>query len=117
MSDNPNQSPRRLNSVGRVLGRIVRDSQARNRESRLQRIETDILTVQGVANLLHCSEQAVRNTPENELPRYLGRGKRVLFFKEDVIRYLRGTRRTNPAADEIVRDIENGPIESSSDSG
>ena len=110
------QRPRQT-AIGRVVAKSVRETKARNAESRLRRIDTDILTVQGVAELVFCSVQSARNIPEDELPRHPGPGRRNLFIKEDVIQYVRRVRRTNPAADEMVPDIENDRVESSSDSG
>lgn len=96
---------------------IAEDGTRREKKRRLERIDAPILTVQGVANLLHCTEAAVRRIPETELNRYKAGGRRILYLPEDVLRYVRDHTRNSPRADELMRDIENEQVESSLDSG
>lgn len=79
--------------------------------------DNEILTVEGVAALLWCSKQAVRLIPETELPRYRSPGRYLLYLRGDVIAYLRGRKKQNPAADKLLREVEPGVLESASDSG
>ena len=83
----------------------------------LDRIDTDVLSIHGVARLLFCSLQAVRNIPADELPRYIGPGRSRLYLREDVMRYLKGVRRRTPAADDLMREIVGRGVDSISDSG
>ena len=117
MNSRASNRKRSRSSAGRVLGRIAREARERDRQRVLSRVDTDVLTVEGVADFLHCSVQAVRNVPEDVLPRYRGPGRRLLYLKEEVVNYVRHVRRNNPAADELVREIENDLLDSSSDSG
>jgi len=100
----------------------VREWQARNRkieaEQRLRRIDTEILSIEGVAEYLHCSLQAARTIPTNELPRRSGPGRRILFLKEDVHAYLaRRVRTRSSITPEMVHEAEQAMLTSSSDSG
>ena len=56
--------------------------------------EWDIVTYSELAALLHCSEQELRKTPLEELPRY-NRGKTIIFIWRDVIDYLKRFRRVS----------------------
>lgn len=51
--------------------------------------DPEILTVEEVAAILRCSVDQARRIPRTELPAYVGPGKFVLYFREDVLRYLR----------------------------
>jgi len=105
---------RRLAPPGRRPAAASDDGAAE--QKRLRRI-SEVMTVEGVANFLHCSAQAVRGVPEADLPRRRGPGRRLLFLKEDVIAYLRRSQRPRANADELVRDIESEVLDSSPDSG
>lgn len=86
--------------------------------AKLWRTDSEVLTVEGVAAYLHCSVAAARSIPENKLSRRSGPGRRVLYLKDDVIRYLRSTARTRPGIDDdMVRDVEAKVLGSKSDSG
>jgi len=64
--------------------------------------DEDILTVEGVAKLLQCTIDAVRRIPDSHLPAHQGPGKHLLYLRDDVITYVRGTSRDgrfiNPSA-------------------
>lgn len=62
----------------------------RTRPARFHGPSEDVLTVDEVAAILRCSVDQARRIPRTELPAYQGPGKYVLFFREDVLRYLRG---------------------------
>lgn len=79
--------------------------------------DKDVLVIEQVADMLHCSVQSARNIPEDELPRHHGPGKRLLYMREDVLRYVRGQKRANPAADDLMRDVEAGLLDFPVDSG
>lgn len=101
-----------------VIAKLVADARKRAAAEKLRRIDCDVLTVQGVAEYLHCSEMKVRAIPEDHLPRYFGPGRRLLYFKEDVHRYLRSNgRRKGAVDDDIVGRAKARAVGSLSDSG
>lgn len=51
----------------------------------LDRIDTPVLSIEGVARLLFCSVDHVRSIPDFELPRSTGLGKRFQYLRSDVI--------------------------------
>lgn len=51
--------------------------------------EHDILTVEGVAKLLHCTMDAVRRIPDDQLPAHQGPGQHILYLREEVVAYIR----------------------------
>jgi hypothetical protein len=55
----------------------------------------DILSVDQVAATLRCSVDQARRIPRTELPAYQGPGKYVLYFRDDVLSYLRSRPRKN----------------------
>lgn len=55
----------------------------------LERIDTDVLAIEGVARLLFCSVDHARNIPAWELPRAKGLGKRFQYLRSDVIKLIR----------------------------
>lgn len=119
-AQNKSGSMRRRSAFQAALEYAQRPNPIRERrelEARRQSIKPDILMIEGVARLLGCSVQSVRNISATDLPRYDGPGRSLLFFKEDVLRYVRANPKTNPAVDELVRDIENDLLDSPSDSG
>lgn len=61
----------------------------RTRPARFHGPSDDVLTVDQVAAILRCSVDQARRIPRTDLPAYQGPGKYVLFFREDVHRYLR----------------------------
>lgn len=50
----------------------------------------EILFIQNVARMLGCTVDQTRRIPSELLPARQGPGKRRLYLKEDVIRYVRG---------------------------
>lgn len=101
----------------------VRETIAANRKleaaRKLRRIDTEVLTVEGVAEFLHCSVAAARSIPADQLPRHSGPGRRGLFLKEDVVRYVRGNSkvRSGVVDDDMVRRSKARALGSVSDSG
>lgn len=55
--------------------------------------DEDILTIEGVAKLLHCTIDAVRRIPEAHLPAHKGPGKHHLYLRCEVISYVLGCSR------------------------
>lgn len=49
----------------------------------------DILTVEGVAKLLHCTVDKVRRIPKSALAARCGPGKHVLYLRSEVMDYVR----------------------------
>ncbi len=82
--------PRRKRSwvVKRIRENKKREKKIR-KERELSRIDIDILAIQGVARMLHVSVDTVRKIPFSELPYTKEPGRRHLYDKEDVVRYLR----------------------------
>ena len=74
----------------------------------------DILTVEGVATLLQCSPDTVRRVPRDRLPVYRV-GKRNLYLREDVIRFVRSCRVTSVELDGLLPEIERGVLGLGSD--
>lgn len=71
--------------------------------------DPDVLVVEQVAHLMRCSVDTVRRIPREDLP-YSRPGKHNLYFREDVLRYVR-TRRIERTAvsvnvDALLADIE-----------
>ena len=58
------------------------------KQKELERTDSDILAIQGVAKLLHVAVDTVRKIPFGELP-FARPGRRNLYAKEDVLRYHR----------------------------
>lgn len=50
--------------------------------------EHDILTVEGVAKMLHCTMDAVRRIPNDQLPAHKGPGQHLLYLHSEVIDYV-----------------------------
>lgn len=76
----------------------------------------EVLSVEQLASLFHCSVKSIRQIPNDELPRYVGPGRKHLFLKDDAIHYLRRGKKLNLAADELMRDIESEVLDFSADS-
>ena len=70
-------------------------------------LDPDILTVNDVAALLRCAVDTARRIPSDQLPVYRV-GKRNLYLRDDVFRYLRLHCRVQPrpGIDELVSEIE-----------
>jgi hypothetical protein len=83
----------------------------------MERIAAGILTGEHVAWLLACSMDTVRRIPRDRLPAYEGAGRYLLYFLDDVQRYVRSRGRTRANADEILSAVTGQVVGSSSDSG
>ena len=78
--------PRKGPSPSLVKLRKQRATWLKQRE--LERTDSDILAIQGVAKLLHVAVDTVRKIPFGDLP-FARPGRRNLYAKEDVLRYHR----------------------------
>ena len=77
--------------------------------------DPDILTVDDVASLLRICVDTVRRIPHERLPVHRP-GKRNLYFREDVIRYVKSCRvLPNANIDTLLTEIEGGVIRSLKD--
>ncbi len=74
----------------------------------------EVLTVEGVAALLWCSPDTVRRVPRDRLPVYRV-GKRNLYLREDIIRFIRSCRVTSVDVDALLPEIERGVLGLGSD--
>ncbi len=77
--------------------------------------DPEVLTVEQVAGILRCSVDQARRIPRTELPGYDGPGRYVLYFREDVLRYLRSRPLKNEQAARIAairvrRRSRNAPV-------
>lgn len=50
--------------------------------------EHSILTAEGVAKVLHCTIDAVRRIPNDQLPAHQGPGQHLLYLHDEVIAYV-----------------------------
>jgi len=64
-----------------------------------------ILTVEHVAVLLNCSVPWVRGIPATALPRHRI-AKRDLYLLDELVAYVRASKRRSMGADELVREVE-----------
>lgn len=84
-------------------------TQGHVRRGNLRRVDLPVLTVQGVARLLHCSVDRVRRIPSSDLP-YTRVGRRNLYLLDDVLEFVRrqgrspltGTGPTSPNSREVI---------------
>ena len=80
------------------LKKFVLASRKQEKERELSRIDCPILTVKGVANLLHCNSNTVRKISKRLLPYTKGPGRRNLYLCENVIRYIQSESQRNQEA-------------------
>ena len=92
-------------SIQKQLRRINKIRERNESELAVKRINADVLTIEGVANYLHCSVQTVRSISENELPRTLKPGRRLLFLKGDVVEYVRRNRTKSDLVDKNSLEV------------
>ena len=79
-------------------------------------LDPDFLTIEDVSLLLRCSPDKVYRIKHDQLP--VGRpGKRNIYLREDVIRYVRVHCRVQPRPeiDELVNEIEADMLHSATD--
>ena len=79
-------------------------------------LDPDILVIEDVARLLHCSVDTLRRVPKEELPAYRGPGRKHLYLREDIIRFVRCRRITGPDIDNLLREVETAVVHSELDS-
>lgn len=89
---------RDINQARRSWADLLAANDARLRATHPQLYwDQDVLVVEQVAHLMRCSLDTVRRIPREDLP-YSRPGKLNLYFREDVLRYIR------------TRRIERSPI-------
>ena len=104
-------------AVGSNIAKPTRESHERSQADKLRRIDTEVLTIEGVAEYLHCSVASVRALSATDLPPREGPGRRLLFLREDILRYLlRGERQRAGISADMVREAEALVLESPPDS-
>ena len=79
-------------------------------------LELDILVIEDVACLLHCSIDTLRRVPKEELPVYRGPGRKHLYLRQDIIQFVRCRRITGPDINNLLREIETAVVHSELDS-
>ncbi|UTW51464.1 hypothetical protein KFF05_16425 [bacterium SCSIO 12827] len=84
---NPNGSARRKGPSPSLV-KLRKQRAAWLKQKELERTDSDILAIQGVAKLLHVAIDTVRKIPFADLP-FARPGRRNLYAKEDVLRYHR----------------------------
>jgi len=72
--------------------RFAETCEAERRNHPYRFADKEVFFVSNVAQMLGCSVDQARRIPRNELPAYRGPGKWLLYFREDVIRYVRARR-------------------------
>ena len=79
-------------------------------------VDADLMTITEVAKFLHCSEYHLYHIPRSQLWFYRA-GKKNLYFRGDVIRYVRVHCRVQPrpGVDELLSEIEADLLDSPTD--
>ena len=77
-------------------------------------MDSDILSIEEVSDLIRCAVDTVRRIPRDRLPVYRP-GKRNLYLREDVIRYVRSCRVQDRAIEELVSEVEREVLDSTRD--
>ncbi len=90
----------------------VSDDSASKRPAPL--LDREILTIEDVASLLRCSPDTVRRIPRDRLPAYRP-GKRNLYLRDDIMRYVRSCRVHAVDVDSLITEIEHNVLRSSVD--
>ncbi len=67
---------------------------------------SDILVIEDVAELLHCSVDTLRRIPKHQLPAYSGPGRKNLYLRDDIIKFLKTRRIDSVNVNRILADIE-----------
>lgn len=68
--------------------------------------DSDILVIEDVAEILHCSVDTVRRIPKHQLPAYSGPGRKNLYLRDDIIKFLKTRRIDSVNVNRILADIE-----------
>lgn len=112
-----NQNQKLRSRVGDLIAKQIAHNRKIEALRRLRRIDQEVLTIEGLAEYLHCAVPTARAIPPTELPRRSGPGRRVLFLKDDVHRYLRRSERQRSGINpEMVRSAEAAVLGSKPDS-
>ena len=69
-------------------------------------VDGDILVIEDVAELLHCSVDTLRRVPKHQLPAYSGPGRKNLYLRDDIIKFLKTRRIDSVNVNRILADIE-----------
>ncbi|MBI4184171.1 MAG: helix-turn-helix domain-containing protein [Proteobacteria bacterium] len=67
-------------------------------------LDPEILTLEDVSALLRCARDTVRRIPRERLPVYRP-GKRNLYLREDLIRFIRSCRVERPDIDTLISEL------------
>ena len=70
----------------------------------------DVLTIEDVSSLLHCSPDTIRRTPRDQLPTYRV-GKVNLYLRDDVIRYVKTRQVQATNIDALLAEIESAVVQ------
>ena len=66
----------------------------------------DILVIEDVAEILHCSVDTLRRVPKHQLPAYSGPGRKNLYHRDDIIKILKTRLIDSVNVNRILADIE-----------
>ena len=78
--------------------------------------DADILIIEDAAEILHCSVDTLRRVPKHQLPAYSGPGRKNLYLRDDIIRYVKEHRIICPNVNRLVAEIEQSVLMSAPDS-
>ena len=107
----PDTKPR-LGLLASMCEQVARSEQTLRAKYPELYYDPDRLVVEQVAWLLCCSVDQARRIPRDELPAYQGPGKRLLYLREDVLRYMKKcpVRSQRIKLDSNVRQAANSTI-------
>jgi helix-turn-helix protein len=78
-----------LGLLSKLTERLIKADVELRRQYPYRFATGDILFIENVAEMLGCSVDHVRRIPRSELAASRGAGRRLLYLREDVIRYVR----------------------------
>lgn len=90
-----NSQPSRRSWVRRFTEAVAAD----RRKRPYLHADPDVFFVENAAQMLGCSVDEARRIPRTELPAHRGPGKRLLYLRDDVMRYVRSRRIADAAQD------------------
>lgn len=113
----PSQSTSSRSKLAATLRKLDKYRRQREAEQALHRIDTEVLTVEGLADYLHCSIGNARALVKDRVPTRDSGRKRLIVLKEDVLRFLRQSERSRRGiTPEMVREAESAVLTSTTDS-
>ena len=101
----------RRNRWREINSKIERIRKEREAQADVYRIDTEVLTIEGVARLLRCSVDHVRSLSVSELPRATGLGRRHQYLRSDVIELVRRRRTHGDLNSRSFDDLLNSEAE------